>query len=83
MTNTNKTNNNNSKEYQTSNINKNSPQFGLLLFRSLRGMLSTQYCICVNTVSILTAQSDNTHMACCWKVQLYHLVPIAGLYGQK
>jgi len=34
-------------------------------------------------VSILTKQSDNTHMVCCWKVPLYHLVPIAGLYGQK
>jgi len=34
-------------------------------------------------VSILTTQSDNTHMVCCWKVHLYHLVLIAGLYGQK
>jgi len=32
---------------------------------------------------ILTTQSDNMHMVCCWKVHLYHLVTIAGLYRQK
>ena len=25
-------------------------------------------------VSILTTQSDNTRMVCCWEVHLYHLV---------
>ena len=35
-----------------------------------------------SAVSILTAQSDSTHMVCC-KVHLYRLVPIAGLYLQK
>jgi len=34
-------------------------------------------------VSILTTQSDNMHMVCCWKVHLYYLLPTAGLYGQK
>jgi len=34
-------------------------------------------------VSILTTQSHNTHMLCCWKVHLYNLVPTIGLYGQK
>jgi len=34
-------------------------------------------------VSILTAQSDNTHMVGCYKVNLYHLVSIASLYGLK
>jgi len=32
-------------------------------------------------VSFLTMHSDNTHMVCCLKVHLYHLVPIAWLYG--
>jgi len=36
-------------------------------------------------VSILTTQSDNMHMVCCWKVHFYHLVGIliAGLYTDK